>query len=104
LYLSVPLHPKSEEAENRKSRQVIYEDYFGNDVTETAKYPIRTSFAFQIGGGIMVNDFFSVGLHFYGLGASKVKVTYEDDWGSNTYTTTKSYSQSCLMLRLGFHF
>ena len=76
--------------------------------TATIKFPIRPCVAFQIGGGIMINDLFSVGLHYYALGSSKMKMKYEykDDWGSDsdTYTTTKSYSQACFMLRLGFHF
>ena len=76
--------------------------------TETYKFPIRTCFAFQIGGGIMINDLFSVGLHYYGLGSAKLKLKYEyeDDWDSYSFTdtTTKSYSQGCFMVRLGFHF
>jgi hypothetical protein len=77
---------------------------YGN-YTETAKAPVRICFAGQVGAGIMVNDLFSIGLHYYGLGSAKLEIKYENDRGySWTDTTARSYSQGCFMVRLGFHF
>jgi|GEM_PF-772083 len=78
-----------------------YSDYW-----EKTKYPIKMSFGFQAGAGIIINDLFSVGLHYYALGAAKVKMKYEssEDNNSDTWESNKKYSQNLFIIRLGFHF
>ena len=70
------------------------------------KYPVKTSFGFQVGAGIMAGDFFSFGVHFYGLGKAKFTEKYKDSLGNHYTDDTDNtrYSQSLIMLRLGFHF
>ena len=90
-----------------------YDYYYGTyTYSYKLKLDMQASFAGQIGTGIMINDLFSIGLHFYGLGASKIKgkltesITAGGYTDSETYpvSDSKSYSQNCFMVRLGFHF
>jgi hypothetical protein len=84
---------------------------------EKGEFPVQVSFAMQIGAGIMINNLFSIGLHYYGLGAAKIKYVYKSSYGyydyeggygggfwDYYYSPSKKYSQSCVMLRLGLHF
>ena len=70
------------------------------------KCPVKTSFGFQIGAGIMLSDFFSIGAHYYGLGTAKIKTKteYSSGGGSETDVDHTRYSQNLFMVRLGFHF
>lgn len=92
-------------------------EYSSGSETNIYKYKLGTSFAFQVGAGVMIKDLFSVGLHFYGLGSSKIKGTYEWEYdayaheygghysgGDSESFTFKKLSSNLFMLRLGFHF
>lgn len=50
-----------------------------------SSYDVATTFAYQAGVGFVVNDKFSIGLHYYGLGAHKVE-------GKSTTSGTAHYS------------
>jgi len=82
--------------------------HYGNyTMTTKAEYDLGTSFAGQIGGGIMINDIFSIGLHYYGMGESKIKAkftSYSSTWGTHTESGEFKITQNCFMVRLGFHF
>jgi len=71
-------------------------------------FDLLTSFAGQVGGGVMIKDFFSIGLHYYGLGATEAKgeyiYTYYNDSYTQSFSFPKKYTQNCLVLRLGLHF
>ncbi|MCL2511613.1 MAG: hypothetical protein FWF09_06145 [Bacteroidales bacterium] len=71
-------------------------------------FDLLTSFAGQVGGGVMIKDLFSIGLHYYGLGATEAKGeythTYYDDSYTQSFSFPRKYTQNCLVLRLGYHF
>ena len=82
--------------------------YYGK-YYEKYDFDTKTSFAGQIGGGIMLSDLFSIGVHYYGLGKTKATGRYTSgeagyDSHSTTFTSMRKYAQDCVMLRLGFHF
>ena len=74
------------------------------------KFDMQTSFAFQVGGGFMINDIVSIGVHYYGLGKTKIKgkftETFLDDPPPYTIYSSelKKYSQNCILVRIGVHF
>ena len=74
------------------------------------KFDMQTSFAFQVGGGFMINDLVSIGFHYYGLGKTKIKGKYTEIYLDEPLPYTfysselKKYSQNCLLVRLGIHF
>lgn len=99
-----------------------------NDYAEsTYKYDMATTLGFQIGAGMIFKEKFSVGIHYYALGTSKVKGKYDsegeygyddDNWkkskgdeydgdynGSedDTFKAGK-LSTSMLVIRFGLHF
>lgn len=72
-----------------------------------------TSLAFQVGAGFIFNEKFSVGIHYYSLGTSKVKgdvdYSYIDPYYGEEHSGSGSIkggklSTSILALRIGFHF
>ena len=80
----------------------------GWSYTEEGNFDMQTSFAFQVGGGFMINNLVSIGFHYYGLGKSKLKgkISYdsEDDTFTDYLSDLKKLSQDCLLLRIGVHF
>lgn len=90
-----------------------YYDEWGNyysytyDAEETLTYDIKTTFAFQLGGGVLFADRFSVGLHYYALGEAKVQGDIKYDYGDETEKEKFKYKDinpSMLVLRIGLHF
>lgn len=73
----------------------------------TIDYDRATSFGFQLGAGIVVNDRYSLGLHYYILGSSKIKAesVFESEYSTDSekYPTGK-ITPSILSLQLGYHF
>lgn len=77
------------------------------DIEGTYRYDIKTSFAFQLGAGVLFADRFSIGLHYYALGKAKVQgnIKYEeDDETEKEKFKYKDVNPSMLVLRLGLHF
>ena len=89
-------------------RKITSVKYVSGDESIKMKYNMQASFAFQVGGGIMIKDVFSIGVHYYGLGKSKIKgkVTYSDSDDSDyePFSYPRKCAQNCLVVRLGFHF
>ena len=86
-----------------------YDRYGSTTYTTEVKYDMQASFAFQFGAGIMINDIVSFGLHYYGLGNSKIKgkfteTTSDGDIYTEYLPNLKKYSQNCLIVRIGIHF
>lgn len=84
------------------------EDFEGN---VECSYKSNTSFAFQIGAGVMFSDRFSIGVHYYALGGQKVKgdASYEEIWDGYVETekesfTYRSINPSMFVIRAGLHF
>lgn len=50
------------------------------------KYSPSLKLGFTIGGGVLIQDKFSIGLNYYGLGSHKVK--FEQKWANSTNTNT----------------
>lgn len=88
-------------------------DYRREGESKTS-YDPAVSLAFQLGGGIMLNENISIGLHYYALGTAKVKGEYE--WesyytgseGSDSDHDSESFKGNRLtantfMVRIGFH-
>lgn len=101
--------------------------YYGNasfthSVTRKDSYDFKNAFTFsrQIGLGAMLNERYSLGLHFYNLGGKSKNVISEYEWiktdhnsynGGHTNTqdeeadiTGGKFNASMLVLRLGIHF
>lgn len=79
----------------------------------TTKYKTQTSFGLQVGGGVMLNDQISIGVHYYGLGKAKIKATerWSDTYDGETdsgidppVTYPRKSAQNSILLRLGYHF
>jgi len=84
----------------------VSETYYGTKYSTKVAFDLATSFGGQIGGGIMINDLFSIGMHYYGLGKTKIKYKMTESSGgySDTYSDNVKVAQNCFMIRLGFHF
>lgn len=74
-------------------------------------YKINTSLAFQIGGGVKVNDKYSLGVHYYSLGSRTIKAEYKGEstrsGETHSYSETYTYGKinpGILTIRLGYHF
>jgi len=68
-------------------------------------FPVKTSFGFQVGAGIMIKNSVSLGVHYYGLGAAKVKMKEKYSNGKSAmYEYPTKYSHNLVMVRLGYHF
>ena len=82
--------------------------------TVGAKYKTAVTFAFKIGGGVMLWDKMSIGLDFYYLGSAKIEATGIHKLGSTDYadrfyvnktsTGKNAISASELTVRVGYHF
>ena len=91
---------------------VVIEDSYGTELTDEYSYDVATTFAFQTGVGFIVNEKFSIGLHYYGLGADKVTgkldETLDYTYGSPDHDSAKFKSKdvapSILLVQLGIHF
>lgn len=100
-------------------------DYDGVEYEVTTKFDLATSLGFQIGAGVIFNEKFSIGLHYYALGTNKLKGNtdnsdesgYDDyDWDDYDWKAGKEaedyddtfkggkLTTGMLVLRLGFHF
>ena len=92
-----------------------YYDYAGRSEV-TFKYDNATSFAYQLGVGVLF-DKVSIGLHWYNLGSAKVKGKVEETISVNDYISGNNYydndrevftwkklSTSMLTLTVGYHF
>ncbi|WP_407455086.1 hypothetical protein [Methanobrevibacter sp.] len=78
---------------------------------EYYKYEPNTSFAFQIGAGIMFSDKYSLGIHYYNLGSQKIKgeIIEEEIFDGDIDTFKEKFSRatinpSMLTIKLGYHF
>lgn len=93
-------------------------DYDGEEYKSTAKYDLATKLGFQIGAGVILNEKFSIGVHYYALGTNKLKgktsdnsddFDYnDDDWKAeedddDTFKCGK-LTTGMLAIRIGFHF
>lgn len=82
--------------------RIVTKFMFGGE--ETVKYHNATSFAYQLGVGVLF-DKVSIGLHWYNLGSVKVKGEVTSwDWSESESFTFKELSTSMLTLKVGFHF
>jgi hypothetical protein len=94
-----------------------YDYYYGHwydvDVEETVKYSysINTSLAFQFGAGFMLNDKYSLGVHYYSLGSQKIKgeAMLEEIYDGESSIederfTFKRINPGMLTIRFGLHF
>ncbi len=90
----------------RKITNLEFSNYNAS-YSDVYSYKMQTAFGFQIGGGLMLNDRFSIGLHYYG-GATKIredlKWTEGDVSGTEPYSYNKKSPQNSVLLRLGYHF
>jgi hypothetical protein len=83
----------------------------GEELTRYS-YETNTSFAYQIGAGIMLANQFSIGLHYYALGSQKVKgeasheeiYEYGDDYFEDEKFTLRTINPAMFTIRLGYHF
>jgi hypothetical protein len=84
----------------------------GYTYTERYKYKMQTAFGLQVGGGIMLNDQISIGVHYYGLGKAKIKEELRwtenesgtSESGTDPYTYPRKSAQNSIIIRLGYHF
>ena len=74
-------------------------------------YTSNTSFAFQIGAGVILSKKFSIGVHYYALGGQKVegKWAEEEIFGGTVDTedgkfTFRTINPSIVAIKAGFHF
>lgn len=88
-------------------------EHDGDEEVDEISFDNATSLAFQVGAGLIFNEKFSVGIHYYSLGTSKVKgdvdYSYIDYSYGEEYSGIRSIkggklSTSILALRIGFHF
>ena len=70
----------------------------------TRNYDNATSFAFKIGAGFEFNDRFVLGVHYYSLGASKVKGETDYGEGKPEKFTYGKLSTATLAINLGIYF
>lgn len=84
----------------------IYQEYM-----TTMNYETTTSFAFQIGAGIKLSKYFSLGLHYYNLGYQRLKgngsITsmYDDVYNADRIGFQgETLNPSMLVLKAGYHF
>lgn len=85
----------------------------GDDFEEIIgiNYETNTSFAFQIGAGILFSDRFSLGVHYYALGNQKIKGKHSEeeiyDGESHVYEdmlNLRSINPTMFVVKAGFHF
>lgn len=82
-----------------KLTDFIWEEEGDDDYEE--KYDLSTSFGFNIGGGLIINDKVEIGLKYYGLGEHEIEGEYEygtDDGNTDDY----DQKVSLFMITLGF--
>jgi hypothetical protein len=86
---------------------MVYTEY-GYHFSSEETYKMSTSVALQAGTGLMLNDKFSMGLHYYSLGKAKLRYEYtEKETGYDDYTEKGSYKArpvNVFMVRLGYKF
>lgn len=97
-----------------QSSYSYYDDYIGrfdreSDYTET--FDMTTSFAFQVGAGLMFNDKWSLGVNYYSLGSQKINsnVEYEERYGNDIETGKEKFkcgkiAPKMFTIKLGYHF
>lgn len=94
-------------------RLITKEEYSrsGNDhsYTDTYKYKMSTAFGLQVGGGIMLNNEISIGVHYYGLGKAKIKeekrsISENGNITTSNHTYPRKSAQNSILIRLGYHF
>jgi hypothetical protein len=97
-------HETSGQIENAQVVSSYYNKY---------SYKMQTAFGFQVGGGVMLNDQISIGIHYYGLGRAKIKEEYRKEELFSNQTPqveiedriyNKKSAQNILAIRLGYHF
>jgi hypothetical protein len=77
----------------------------GETLTIKDVFKLQTSFGLQFGGGVMLNDCISIGVHYYGLGRSKIKGdTKVSGLSTEPFSYNRKSAQNSVMLRLGYHF
>lgn len=83
----------------------------GSEENFELSYKSNTSFAFQIGAGVMFSDRFSIGVHYYALGGQKVKGDISEEEIRDGYVDTekesftfRSINPSMFVIRAGLHF
>jgi hypothetical protein len=67
-------------------------------------YKFQTAFGLQVGGGVMLNDQISLGIHYYGLGRAKIKGEEKDGTETEPFTINRKSAQNSILIRLGYHF
>lgn len=85
--------------------------YMIGNSDQVDNYKMNTNLAFQIGGGVKVNDKYSLGIHYYSLGSRTIKseLEYENFFSGETHlgSRTETYGSintGILTIRLGYHF
>lgn len=88
--------------------QVIGDDF---EEIEGVNYETNTSFAFQIGAGVLFSDRFSLGVHYYALGSQKIKGKYSEEeiYDGESYVeedniNLRSINPTMFVVKAGFHF
>lgn len=75
------------------------EKYDEGESVTTAK--LSTTFGFKIGGGLLINDKFTIGLHYFALGDHRIK--FETQWEDEDSETFKLNRKiSLVTLTFGF--
>ena len=83
--------------------------------TYTYNYDMSSTFAFRIGGGLVFNNRFTLGLSYWNLGSARIKGKYESErtsYNGDAVVTTKdkdkfklkSLTPTMVMLRFGISF
>ncbi|MEE0961645.1 MAG: hypothetical protein U0L54_03745 [Bacteroidales bacterium] len=74
-------------------------------------YETNTSFAFQIGAGVLFSDRFSLGVYYYALGNQKIKgkyseeeIYYGDSYVDEDMLNLRSINPTMFVVKAGFHF
>ncbi len=93
-----------------------YEDSGNNwSISENFSFDPSLKFAYQIGGGINLNESLSIGISYFNLGKDriegKLKYKYEESYGGDTYRNSDSedfklhkLQTEIVTIRLGFTF
>lgn len=94
-----------------RSGEYDYYDSFGYEYTTVYSYTPSASFAFQLGAGVMTNDRYSLGVHFYSLGSQKIKgIHFEEHFFNGEHYSYeekfsfKSINPKLLTINVGYHF
>ena len=104
-------------------RTYTYYDNYGYSYTidytykrsNTYNYDMSSTFAFRIGGGLVFNNRFTLGLSYWNLGSARIKGKYESErtsYNGDAVVTTKdkdkfkfkSLTPTMVMLRFGISF